>query len=98
MNTQENKNNKKIRTLENLGYDITHRTHSYALKVCAKKIIAGPDIRNACARHLDDLEKAGERGYYFCEETADKVFRFFEKVLKLNGGEFENKPFNLLNP
>jgi len=96
MNTQVNKNNKKIRTLENLGYDITHRTHSYALKVCAKKIIAGPDIRNACKRHLDDLEKAGERGYYFCEQTADKVFRFFENVLKLNGGEFENKPFILL--
>lgn len=84
------------KTLKVLGTD-KHRTHAYALSVVKKEIIAGPDIRNAFTRHLDDLMNADKRGFYFDENAANRVFRFFETVLKLNGGEFENQPFKLLD-
>ena len=93
-------NKKQITKIENILKALetnNHRTHAYALSVVKKEIIAGPDIRNACKRHLDDLLNADERGFYFDENAANRVFRFFETVLKLNGGEFENQPFKLLD-
>ena len=74
-----------------------HRTHAYALSVTQGHQIAGPDIRASCQRHLDDLENADSKGIYFCEESAERVFRFFENVLKLSGGKFENQAFKLLD-
>lgn len=71
------------------------RTQDYALKVVSGEIIAGPHVRNACHRHLNDLENAHERGLYFCYDTADKAFGYFENVLKLSEGQFEGKPFSL---
>ena len=35
---------------------------AYAEDVLAGRIIAGPHVRNACRRHLDDLRRGGERG------------------------------------
>ncbi|MGQ7243699.1 terminase large subunit [Salinicola sp. V024] len=77
--------------------NVEHRAHQYAVDVHSKKIIAGPDIRAACKRHLDDLKKSDERGIYYDEDSAERCFRFFENVLKLSGGEFEAQPFKLLN-
>ncbi|PIT43397.1 terminase [Snodgrassella alvi] len=65
----------------------------YAQNVVSGKLIAGPDIRNACKRHLDDLEQGHKRGLFFDSEQAEKYIRFFCKVLKLNGGDYEGKPF-----
>ncbi|WP_328824293.1 terminase large subunit [Pseudomonas arcuscaelestis] len=58
--------------------------------------IAGPDIRNACARHLRDLQEGPKRGLIWDLEEANKAIRFYRTVLKLNGGEFEGLPFELL--
>lgn len=74
----------------------TDRATEYAKKVAAGKILAGPDIRNACARHLRDLKNGAKRGLSWDAEKAGRAIRYFEKVLKLNGGEFEGKPFMLL--
>jgi len=41
------------------------------------------------------MEEGGERGLWFDHEAADRAFRFFEGVLKLSEGQFENKPFEL---
>lgn len=88
------------------------RATEYARGVVSGKIVAGPHVRNACRRHLDDLERAGERGYEWNvvtprererakkdgrtpERSAEWAFGFFENVLKLNGGKFENTPFML---
>ncbi|MFX4083663.1 terminase large subunit [Sphingobium yanoikuyae] len=71
------------------------RGTQYALDVTAGKIVAGPHVRNACRRHLDDLEHGPERGLTYSVEKADRVLRFFETKLRLNGGQFEGKPFNL---
>lgn len=90
------------------------RATEYARHVVSGEIVAGPHVRNACRRHLDDIEHAGERGYQWNvvtprererakkdgrdpERSADWAIGFFESVLKLNGGKFENTPF-LLHP
>lgn len=73
------------------------RATDYAKKVVAGAIVAGPHVRNACRRHLDDLEKGGERGLRYDEEEAARAYRFFETKLRLSEGQFEDIPF-LLDP
>lgn len=72
---------------------LTDRTAAYAQAVIAGEIVAGPHVRNACRRHLDDLKRTD--GIWFDHEAADKAFGFFETVLKLSEGQFEGQPFNL---
>jgi phage terminase large subunit-like protein len=67
----------------------------YAEKVGAGRIVAGPHVRDACARHLHDLKNGPKRGLRWDEEAADRACRFFPAVLRLNGGQFEGKPFAL---
>lgn len=74
---------------------LADRTRDYALSVVEGKVVAGPHVRNACRRHLLDLERGHERGLYFDHEAADYAFRFFEGMLKLSEGQFEGKPFEL---
>jgi len=71
------------------------RTNAYAEAVLSGEIVAGPHVRNACLRHFDDLERGAERGLRFDVEAADRVFDFFENVLKLSEGQFEGLPFEL---
>jgi phage terminase large subunit-like protein len=71
-------------------------TTAYARAVVAGEIIAGPPVRAACARHLRDLETGPARGLSWHPELADRIFEFFWTVLRLNGGEHESKPFDLL--
>ena len=75
----------------------TDRGTKWAQEVVAGKVIAGPHIRNACHRHLDDLRRGHERGLTYSVEKAERVLRFFETKLRLNGGQFEGKPF-ILHP
>ena len=72
------------------------RATAYALDVVKGKIIAGPDVRNACRRHLKDLERGPARGLLWDLEAANHAIGYFEDVLCLNGGEFEGKPFVVL--
>jgi phage terminase large subunit-like protein len=71
------------------------RTKAYAESVIAGEIVAGPHVRNACRRHLLDLERGAERGLRFDEEAADRLFRFFETRLQLSEGQFDGTPFAL---
>ncbi|MBZ9888115.1 terminase large subunit [Mesorhizobium sp. BR1-1-3] len=68
---------------------------AYALDVCEGKIVAGPHVRNACRRHLNDRAHGHERGLIWDRDAALDVINFFPDVLRLNGGQFEGKPFNL---
>lgn len=68
----------------------------YAMDVDSGKEIAGPDIRNACKRHLNDLKTCQQRGLVWDIEAAQRAINFFSMVLKLNGGDYEGKPFVLL--
>jgi phage terminase large subunit-like protein len=71
------------------------RIDQYARDVVAGLVLAGPHVRNACRRHLDDLAKGHERGLVFREDWADRAFAFFEGRLRLSEGQFEGKPFEL---
>ena len=66
----------------------------YARAVQAGDIVAGPYVRAACKRHLDDLKNGAERGLSWDVEAADRVLRFCRTVLRLSEGQFEGKPFD----
>ncbi|MBK7815031.1 MAG: terminase large subunit [Rhodocyclaceae bacterium] len=69
---------------------------TYARQVVAGKIIAGPHVRDACRRHLKDLEEGPARGIFFDIGAAKRAIGFFSDVLRLNGGEYEGLPYDLL--
>ena len=71
------------------------RTSAYAEAVVSGEIVAGPHVRNACRRHLDDLELGESRGLWFDYAAAEEAFEYFETVLKLSEGQFEGNPFLL---
>jgi phage terminase large subunit-like protein len=71
------------------------RCTAYAQAIVNGEIVAGPYVRGACQRHLNDLESAGKRGFYYDNEAAAEAIAFFEEVLCLNGGQFEGLPFIL---
>lgn len=68
---------------------------AYAEDVTAGRIVAGPHVRAACARHLRDIGRVGTEDFPFVwdVERAGRVLDFFANVLKLDGGESEPRPF-----
>jgi phage terminase large subunit-like protein len=52
-------------------------------------------VRDACKRHLTDLAEGHKRGLTFDIARANHALNFFPTVLRLNGGQFEGKPFEL---
>lgn len=64
----------------------------YARAVVSGEVIAGWLVRAACQRHLDDLQRKDVR---FDAAKCDRAIGFFRDVLRLNGGDFEGKPFDL---
>ena len=75
---------------------ISDAATQYALEVVAGERIAGPHVRGQCARHLRDIESGHKRGLVWNVEESEKAQGFYADVLKLNGGGFEGKPFELL--
>lgn len=71
------------------------RATAYAKAVVKGRIIAGPHVRNACRRHLDDLKR---KDLTFDKESAARAIRFFEQKLKLSEGQFEGLPFQSAPP
>jgi phage terminase large subunit-like protein len=68
---------------------------AYAEAVLSGAIVAGPHVRNACRRHLDDLKRGPARGLVWDLTAAKRAMSFFPDALRLNGGQFEGKPFDL---
>jgi phage terminase large subunit-like protein len=68
---------------------------AYAEDVVEGRIVAGPLVRAAGARHLRDIQEQAARAIVWEPEVADMAIRFFPDVLRLNGGEFEGVPFEL---
>lgn len=68
---------------------------AYARRVIAGEVIAGPHVRNACRRHLDDLKNGAARGLHFDLAAALDVLKFCRTVCKLKDGQFDGKPFIL---
>ena len=68
----------------------------YAKQVVAGKILAGPHVRAACARHIKDLDSGAARGLHWDPESVKHALAFFSEILCLNGGEYEGRPFEML--
>lgn len=66
------------------------RATAYAEAVLSGAVVAGPHVRNACRRHVEDLERSDIR---FDAEAASRAIRFFETKLRLSEGQFEGKAF-----
>ncbi len=75
---------------------ISDAATQYALEVVAGERVAGPHVRGQCARHLRDIESGHKRGLVWNVEESEKAQGFYADVLKLNGGDYEGKPFELL--
>lgn len=74
---------------------VDDRVSAFVRSVLAGDIVAGPNVRNACKRHLRDLEYGPERGLIWDLSAANRAIEFFEEVLCLNGGDYEGMPFLL---
>lgn len=72
------------------------RVSAYARAVVRGRIFAGPHVRAACARHLQDLQDGKSRGLVFDRKAAERALDFFPALLRLNGGGWEGKPYHLL--
>lgn len=70
----------------------TNRVTVYAKDVLAGRIVAGPHVRNACRRHLDDLKR---KDLQFVPKMANRAMLFFESKLMLSDGQFEGQRFVL---
>ncbi|QZE15364.1 hypothetical protein K4L44_05895 [Halosquirtibacter laminarini] len=57
-----------------------HKAKKYIKQVIEQTIPACKYIRLACQRHIDDLDQATEKGWYFDEKSARKVFDFLKLV------------------
>lgn len=53
----------------------------YAKRVVSGEVIAGPHVRNACQRHLDDLETGHKRGLSWSVSEVERVLGYFANVL-----------------
>lgn len=67
---------------------------TYAEDVISGRIIAGKKVRQACERHMRDLDVGHLRGLHFDEEAAQFAIDFFE-ILPLPDGEGAGDPFIL---
>lgn len=71
------------------------RPTAYARAVVRGEIVAGPYVRAACRRHLDDLKHGPARGLRWNRALAADKIALFEEVYRLSEGQFEGKPFLL---
>jgi len=74
---------------------LTDPCTQYAKDVEAGRIVAGPHVRDACKRHLDDLVTGADRGLVFDTSEADRFYRFCSGILRLSEGQFDGTPFTL---
>jgi phage terminase large subunit-like protein len=68
-------------------------TTRYAHDVMRGNVVAGRLVKLACKRHLTDLRRTD---IVWDRAKANRAIGFFRDVLRLNGGDFEGKPFLLM--
>jgi len=67
----------------------------YIQGVQSGSIVAGEMVRLAVARHVRDLEEAGDRGFYFDEEIASEALELFPQLVVHVEGEWAGQPLKL---
>lgn len=67
----------------------TDQATNYAQDVVSGKIVAGPHVRAACQRHLNDLEHGQERGLRWDLESANRAIGYFRDILTVEVERFD---------
>jgi phage terminase large subunit-like protein len=70
----------------------TDRATKYAQDVVDGLYVVNDYVWASCKRHLEDLQR---KDIIYDVAASDRAYTFFEKFLRLNGGQFEGKPFVL---
>lgn len=70
----------------------THKFDEYVEGVLNDSIPAGKLLKQACQRHINDMNTADERGLYFDYDQVDRDVEFFERFLVHSKGEWAGKP------
>lgn len=85
-------------SLNERDLDQLHPTHRYAVEVAQGLRKVCKRERQACERHLRDLERQGtdEFPWVFDETRADRIFDWFERVCRHVRGPFAGQPIKLL--
>ena len=68
---------------------------SYCQDILSGARVSNRLVQLAVQRHVDDLESAEERGFYFDERIAAESCVFFPATLRHTKGEWAGKPFHL---
>lgn len=68
---------------------------AYARAVYKGEIVAGPHVRAAAERHIDDLLTGEARGLVWDVDATERFYRFCRTVLRLSEGQFDGSPFEL---
>lgn len=77
----------------NSSVELDDPVTSYAQAVVNGDIVAGPHVRNACRRHLEDMKHGHERGLRFDLDAVHRILKFCRTVCYLKDGQFNGKPF-----
>ncbi|MCS6259841.1 hypothetical protein G3479_11345 [Shewanella baltica] len=77
-------------------YGAIDHVGAYASAVLNGGIVAGPHVRNACLRHINDLAFGEARGWYFDVAEAQRAIAFFPQWYRLRTGLNRGEPFTLL--
>jgi phage terminase large subunit-like protein len=75
-----------------------HRVHQYSRDVLKGRIVVGPLVRLACARHERDRKASTAKGFHFDAHAADHAMGFIERWVRLPDTSDEHgdaKPFTL---
>lgn len=77
--------------MQNNAEAVLDRTTQYAKDVVEGKVVAGKRVKQACQRHLDDIEnsKLAPYRYYFNVEEAEDIINFAEELIIAEGEEEE---------
>ncbi|MGC1784462.1 MAG: terminase TerL endonuclease subunit [Acidobacteriaceae bacterium] len=78
--TNSRRSQKKLPAAGQTSQTYAERSQQYAEDVCAKRILACTEVRQACKRHLDDLKRSrtAEYRWTFDPEKANRFCRFAE--------------------
>ena len=80
------------KTTTRLTSSCSDEVTAYAQAVISGEIVAGPHVRDACKRHMRDLERTDVVWDY---AAAERFFSFCRTILRLGEGQFDGKPLEL---
>lgn len=94
---------RKTRSSTTDSLDPSCPVDAYALAVTSGEVVAGPHVRDACARHLRDRKHGPARGLRWDRGDSDRAIAFFALKLRVDvtaadgAADDETKPFELLD-